>query len=1362
MEEMRIRNGILEAYTGRENLVEVPEGVHTIGEEAFKACVSIRRAVLPSSLCRILAGAFKGCRNLEEIEIPKGVSFVGAYAFHRCHSLKKIALPPSVTELGDCVFLYCDSLEEARIPGVRRLGVQVFVNDVQLRRLEISEALWEDCICDVFTGCGSLCEISIIGSREPEKTPGAKAEPGEDCPGGGTCHRFENAVEAVVGDRTFPSLVRTIAWDILRMMELEGRCMVTFRTNLKHVDIPEGIERIGKSCFFDKRGILSVKLPKSLKEIGSRAFRNCINLEEVIFKGENVSVHEDAFKNCSSLKKIRMPDGSAYELEGIGALQKELPDQARVIWKQVLGNFRISGSMLLKYLGEEPRVAVPEGITRIAEEAFAGNEAIDRVLLPESLEEIGAGAFRGCVLLQTITFPERLRRIGAGAFENCVKLLRVKLPEGMEELEEKAFKRCRALKEVCFGERFRSIGEQAFYGCSALKEVSFPESIVSLGEMAFYRCGGLGAVRLPAKAEQVGSLAFAESGVRQVCISGSGREYGTGIFSDCVHLKTMILEEGVCHIADRTAYGCTALRQVFLPDSIRSAGRNVWEKTPFLETWLKGGQEQGAEILWDGRNLEGEARLPGTVRIIAGGAFYGNKGLTGIWIPESVEWIGAAAFKGCSGLRQVSWPGGGCRWLEPEVFSGCTQLERITIDREKKEDTAGNVNWQTIGECAFYHCKSLREICMAEATEIGKEAFAGCVQMSFPLWDVRKIQWIGERAFEDTPLLPGVKGVPAVVGTIVVSGKGCSGEICLEEGITGIAPFAFSGNREITRLVLPESLERIGEGAFWGCSSLGEVRFPENPCIIDARAFEKCSSLLEVKLRAAKLRTAAFAYCISLKRAEIIGKTILPERLFEGCVQLEACVCKAAGAVKAQCFSGCAKLEQFDFSRIHVVKEYAFAGCDSLRRVEFPDGACVGAHAFEDCGCLEEIVLLGERGDIRLREYAFSGCTALGRVSVRGKEWKWNRYGDILQDSIPETVRLLFHSALSCFEVEREEVLRGYRGAGRRIRIPEGIRRIEAEVFRDMPGLGEIAIPDSVEYIGARAFHGTAWMEKQRKASPVVTVNQMLLDGSQCTGEVTVPEGIRLVCGWAFANGMGIERIRFLSERVRVDEFAFRNCIYLREIILPDGSSVKLQGIGDRDRELPALAKQAVMDSLNCFKTDGKGVLVECTGNISRLRMAEGITAIGEGAFQDGNLLTEIILPRTVKKIGRRAFAGCKWLRNVRQARAVEEIGDMAFFGCGALEEVELSENLRGFGIRAFENCTSLREIFIPEGVEEIPDRAFYRCHSLKRVCLPSSLRRIGKEAFAFCRGMEEILMPDGVLAEERAFYNVNIDIKES
>lgn len=1217
MEEWIIRDGVLEAYTGRAETVRVPEEVRVIGEGAFKACVSLQEVILPSGLTEIRDHAFKGCRRLAKIRIPEEVSRIGSYAFHRCHALTEAVLPPLVEELGDCVFLYCDSLTEVRMPGVRRLGRQVFVNDVLLKKLEISKELEEDCICDVFTGCGRIRQIRFAD---------------------GECWQIANAVEAVTGGQSLPGLVRLIAVDVLRMMELDGRCLVRFLTNLKHVEIPEGIECLGKSCFFDKRGILSVRLPRSLKEIKSRAFRNCISLERVEFAGAQVRIHEDAFCNCTSLREVQTDGGKIYEFTGLsGIRQKEVPDLVRVIQKQVLGNFRISGTMLLKYLGSESRVVVPEGITRIAEKAFAGKEAIDRVILPESVRSIGAEAFRDCLLLQTIQFPEGLNEIGARAFENCVKLIRIHLPAGVTELPLRAFQHCRALREVQFPEGFQKIGESAFYGCTALRTIRFPESLTSIGRMAFYRCRGLREVRLPAGTEHVESLAFAGSGIRKAWVAGSGRYFGTDVFADCVQLKEMMLTDNVRHIPDKFAYGCTALQKVVLSDSLCSAGRHAWEGTPFLAGCLNG---QTGPILWDGRDLEGEVRLPEQIRILAGGAFYGNEKVTRIHLPKGLEWIGPAAFKGCERLRQVLMPPEAARRireLEAEVFSGCLELEEITVQDGALPE------WETVGERTFYRCGRLKEISWAGLRLIGKEAFAGC--RSLRVEEPKALTLIGERAFADTGSWAEGAEAPAVFGGIVISGSGCEGEVRIPEQVTGIAPYAFAGNGRITRIVCPKSLLWIGEGAFFGCRALTEAVFPEGLLRIGARAFERCLSLREVQTAARQAGASAFAGCRALRRAVLPGVSVLAERLFAGCGELEECVCGQAGEVQSFCFSGCRKLSKVSTAGLRVIRARAFEGCDRLREAEWQDGACIGEHAFEDCGGLETVRLTGGRGCVHLAEYALSGCTALRRVFFQGEEWAFRAYRDILDEEIPETVRLLFHSAFSCFEVEREEELCGYRGAGRKVRIPEGIRRIRAEVFRDCLMLEEIEIPKSVEHIGARAFHGTAWMEAQRRRSPFVTVRDMLLDGSGCTKEVTVPKEIRLVCGWAFAGGVDIERIRFTSDRVRVEEYAFRNCVNLREMVLPDGSSVHFTGIEDRQKELPPLAKQAVLDSLNCFKTDADGVLLACTGNISRLRVAHGITAIGEGAFRDGNLLTRILLPDTVSSVGKSAFQGCNGFR---------------------------------------------------------------------------------------------------------------------
>ena len=70
-QDFHIEQGVLTAYTGRDECVTVPDWVHTIGEGAFKACVSLKRVVLPDHLHHIQASAFKGCRKLRDIQIPK-------------------------------------------------------------------------------------------------------------------------------------------------------------------------------------------------------------------------------------------------------------------------------------------------------------------------------------------------------------------------------------------------------------------------------------------------------------------------------------------------------------------------------------------------------------------------------------------------------------------------------------------------------------------------------------------------------------------------------------------------------------------------------------------------------------------------------------------------------------------------------------------------------------------------------------------------------------------------------------------------------------------------------------------------------------------------------------------------------------------------------------------------------------------------------------------------------------------------------------------------------------------------------------------------------------------------------------------
>ncbi len=84
-------------------IYRVPDGVTTIGNEAFRDCA-----------------------NLTIITIPDGVTTIGDRAFFRCKNLKSIALPDSVKKIGKRAFWSCENLEEASLPRNVELGRGVF------------------------------------------------------------------------------------------------------------------------------------------------------------------------------------------------------------------------------------------------------------------------------------------------------------------------------------------------------------------------------------------------------------------------------------------------------------------------------------------------------------------------------------------------------------------------------------------------------------------------------------------------------------------------------------------------------------------------------------------------------------------------------------------------------------------------------------------------------------------------------------------------------------------------------------------------------------------------------------------------------------------------------------------------------------------------------------------------------------------------------------------------------------------------------------------------------------------------------------------------------------------------------------
>ena len=147
------------------------------------------------------------------------------------------------------------------------------------------------------------------------------------------------------------------------------------------------------------------------------------------------------------------------------------------------------------------------------------------------------------------------------------------------------------------------------------------------------------------------------------------------------------------------------------------------------------------------------------------------------------------------------------------------------------------------------------------------------------------------------------------------------------------------------------------------------------------------------------------------------------------------------------------------------------------------------------------------------------------------------------------------------------------------------------------------------------------------------------------------------------------------------------------------------------------------------------GVLLS-TGNNLALMDENGtvtvpdiVEVIGEGSFANSGLKT-IIIPGTVKRIEKNAFAHNETLENVIMQEGIEEIGNNAFYNCKNLKNVELPESLMLIETEAFGSCTNLSKIKIPSKIKTISSFTFSGCTNLNEVVLQEGLEQIQSSAF--------------------------------
>jgi hypothetical protein len=152
---------------------------------------------------------------------------------------------------------------------------------------------------------------------------------------------------------------------------------------------------------------------------------------------------------------------------------------------------------------------------------------------------------------------------------------------------------------------------------------------------------------------------------------------------------------------------------------------------------------------------------------------------------------------------------------------------------------------------------------------------------------------------------------------------------------------------------------------------------------------------------------------------------------------------------------------------------------------------------------------------------------------------------------------------------------------------------------------------------------------------------------------------------------------------------------------------------------------------------------------------SDSIIVSGYKIKSENVFIPDSIEGKPIIEIGKNAFRGCEFIKNVTIPENVAVISNEAFSGCHSLEEIELNANLKSIGDDSFSHCHSLKNIILPASVTHVGKRIFFWCSALESITLGEELTEISENMFCSCFVLKSIELPKSLTAiKSQAFYS--------
>jgi len=463
--------------------------------------------------------------------------------------------------------------------------------------------------------------------------------------------------------------------------------------------------------------------------------------------------------------------------------------------------------------------------------------------------------------------------------------------------------------------------------------------------------------------------------------------------------------------------------------------------------------------------------------------------------------------------------------------------------------------------------------------------------------------------------------------------------------------------------------------------------------------------------------------------------------------------------------------EDFEYSVLSDGTVYISNYNSSAEKVDIPkkiDGksvTCIGAYAFEYCSNITSVTIPDSVTSIS--QFAFLNCKNLTEVTIPYSvtsidDWAFSGCSSLASITILNSVTYIGDAAFySCASLTS-------------ITIPNSVTEIGDSAFGGCESLTSVTIPDSVTSIGGNAFS----------------------DCTSLTG-ITIPESVTSIGGRAFENCTNLTSVTIPGSVAGIGDGAFNGCTSLIAINVATGNQnyISVNGVlYNKDKTTvicyPAGKKDKSYTIINGVTYIGEHAFEYCT-SLTSITIPSGVMGIGDWAFLGCSKLTSITIPNGMTCIGYRTFEDCSSLTSITIPDSVVDIGYYAFRGCKSLTAINVAtgnqdyvsvngvlynkdkttiicypaekndknymliDSVMWIGASAFSGCANLKNIMISDGVTSISPYAFEGCISLTSITMPDSVMLIGDYAFIGCKSLASITICDGVTSIGRyAFEN--------